>query len=204
MDNLPGDFWELMTRDFAGILTPELEGVFLDSAKELLQATPTIGVDWSLVNQSAADWSRGHWLAGGMGGTQYQYPTGLAVLFSERRKQELAKLIPAYFEQGWTMGQLRERMDALFGPIWGEMVASTEVTRAAVQGERAVVEAAKLEGLAMVEVWQTSNDEMVCPICGPRHGKHEGDGWTQGDGPPAHPRCRCWTTHELPPMEAQP
>jgi len=49
-----------------------------------------------------------------------------------------------------------------------------------------------------VEVWQTRNDEIVCPICGPRHGKEEGDGWTKDDGPPAHPRCRCWTNHVLP------
>jgi hypothetical protein len=46
----------------------------------------------------------------------------------------------------------------------------------------------------MVPIWQTSNDERVCPICGPKHGKEI----TDGKFPPAHPRCRCWVTYEFP------
>jgi hypothetical protein len=77
------------------------------------------------------------------------------------------------------------------------MIAITEVTRAAAEGERATVREIAKEGIKMVEVWQTKNDEIVCTICGPRHGKKVGDGWSRNDGPPAHPRCRCWINHEF-------
>ena len=130
LENLPPQYWDGMHQEFVSLLTPELEGIFVDSAKLMLEGTPSIGVDWSLINRDAADWARGHWTLGGGGTTQWSYPMGLAVQFTERRKQELGRLIPAYFEEAWTMGQLREKMDVLFGPIWGEMVASTEVTRA--------------------------------------------------------------------------
>jgi hypothetical protein len=197
LENLPPAYWDGMHQEFVSLLTPELESIFVDSAKLLLDSTPAIGVDWSLINRDAADWARGHWLMGGHG-TEYQYPLALAVQFTERRKQELARLIPAYYEQSWTMGQLKEKMDTLFGPIWGEMVASTEVTRASVQGELAV---AKEAGVEMVAIWQTNADEIVCPLCGPNHSKRQGDGWQEP--PPAHPRCRCWINHELVQVEAQ-
>jgi hypothetical protein len=41
----------------------------------------------------------------------------------------------------------------------------------------------------VVEIWLASQDELVCPICGPLHGKRRGQGWTEP--PPAHPNCRC-------------
>jgi intein/homing endonuclease len=42
------------------------------------------------------------------------------------------------------------------------MIATTEVTRASVEGEREVAREVAEQGIEMVEVWQTSNDEMVC------------------------------------------
>jgi len=46
----------------------------------------------------------------------------------------------------------------------------------------------------MVEVWFTQDDERVCPICGPLHGTTPRT-WRARfpGGPPAHPRCRCFT-----------
>jgi SPP1 gp7 family putative phage head morphogenesis protein len=93
------------------------------------------------------------------------------------------------------MGDLRGRLGRIYSPVRAEMIAVTEVTRAAAEGERATVREIEKEGIRMVEVWQTNNDSLVCPICGPRHGKKVGDGWSKNDGPPAHPRCRCWLTH---------
>ena len=197
IENVGVEYWNGMQTELTGLLTSEMEGIFVDSALALVEATPAIGVDWALVNQHAADWARGFWTSGG-GTAQWQYPAGLAVRFTERRKEQLGENVARFYEEGWNLGQLQQRLDGVFGPGWGETVATTETTRAAVQGERAVVEELAKEGIVMVEVWQTNNDELVCPICGPRHGKVEGDGWTKADGPPAHTRCRCWTTHELP------
>jgi hypothetical protein len=75
------------------------------------------------------------------------------------------------------------------------MIAVTEVTRASVEGERAQVRELAAQGVVLVATWQTANDELVCPVCGPRNGRREGDGWDSP--PPAHPRCRCWLNHEV-------
>ena len=47
-------------------------------------------------------------------------------------------------------------------------------------------------GIELVPIWLTANDEMVCPVCGPRHKKPIKDGIY----PPLHPRCRCGTAYE--------
>jgi SPP1 gp7 family putative phage head morphogenesis protein len=44
--------------------------------------------------------------------------------------------------------------------------------------------------LEYVMIWETANDERVCPVCGALHGKREDD-WNGLRSPPAHPRCRC-------------
>ena len=71
------------------------------------------------------------------------------------------------------------------------------MTRAATEGERGIVDELGKMGITMAEFWATENDDLVCTICGPRNEKKEGDGWTRADGPPAHPKCRCWVNHEI-------
>ena len=95
---------------------------------------------------------------------------------------------------------MRDRFGSIFGPKRAEGIAVTEITRAAAEGARATARELKIEGIEMVEVWQTNNDAIVqeCPICWPRHGKKEGSNWTRDQGPPGHIRCRCWLSHELP------
>jgi hypothetical protein len=110
------------------------------------------------------------------------------------RYDHLNEIIPRFYEEGWNLGQLRTDLERYYSPVRAEMIAVTETTRAAVEGERALVEALQKEsGIGMAPIWQTSNDERVCPICGPKHGKHI----TDGQYPPAHPRCRCWVTYEF-------
>jgi len=44
-------------------------------------------------------------------------------------------------------------------------------------------------------VWNTMQDEVVCPVCGPLEGAPKGEwGGQFPDGPPAHPNCRCSTS----------
>jgi hypothetical protein len=76
------------------------------------------------------------------------------------------------------------------------MIAVTEVTRSYAEGNQI---AWKESGVVEGKEWNTANDEIVarCPICWPLHGVvipigEEFDGGF--DGPPAHPRCRCWIT----------
>ncbi len=46
-------------------------------------------------------------------------------------------------------------------------------------------------------IWVTEQDDAVCGVCGPLHGK-PADTWGQFDsGPPAHPVCRCFINYEV-------
>jgi ribosomal protein S2 len=90
---------------------------------------------------------------------------------------------------------LKDSLSSLFGPVRAEIIAITEVTRAAVEGERAMVAEVAKQGIQMVAVWNTNNDEIVCPICAPLNQKKQGEAWTFP--PPAHPRCRCWLNHDF-------
>jgi len=98
---------------------------------------------------------------------------------------------------GFTIGDAMNMMP--FGEVRAEMVAVTEVTRAYAEGQKLAGEELKKEfpDLAIVKKWFTNNDDIVCDICGPL------DGVTvlldemfpgELEEPPAHPRCRCWTS----------
>jgi hypothetical protein len=120
------------------------------------------------------------------------------------RYDHLNTTIPRFYEEGWNLGQLQGELEKWYSPVRAQMIAVTETTRAAVEGELEVMrEIEKDNGISMVAIWLTANDERVCAICNPMNGEKEaGRG---GDGkpffihpesgarlrPPAHPRCRC-------------
>ena len=184
LNNVPMSFWDDIGMELGQVVLPFSERVYLEGAQRLMSESP-VGVDWSLVNQAASDWSRNS-------GSQLIRDISAT---SRRATQEAGATDD---EQAWTMGDLRKKLGSIYSPVRAEMIAVTEVTRAAAEGERGIVSELSKQGITMVEVWQTNNDELVCPICGPRHDKPKGDGWSRSDGPPAHPRCRCWVNHELP------
>jgi len=92
-------------------------------------------------------------------------------------------------------GADRAELVAMIEPVVGarraETVAITAATEAATAGVRAYRDGLRTEhNLEYVMIWETANDERVCPICGALHSKRE-DEWGGRSGPPAHPRCRC-------------
>lgn len=180
-NNLPPQFWSEFGQEYRDALYPLLEQIFLDSAEQMLEALP-MGVDWDLVNAEAARWAR-------------QYTYDLVSQITDRTRAALQEKVGNYFETPTTLGDLKESLEALFGAVRAEMIAVTETTRAAVQGEYALVQKIQEQGIAMVAVWQTNNDDLVCPICAPRNQTRQGEGWDEP--PPAHPRCRCWVNHEF-------
>lgn len=93
---------------------------------------------------------------------------------------------------GMTLADIAARLAPAFGPARADVIATTELTRAAAQATRASQEYLRGNGVDMVMVWRTNHDERVCPICNPRDGLTQGDGWE--NPPPAHPRCRCSVT----------
>jgi hypothetical protein len=92
-------------------------------------------------------------------------------------------------------GADRDELVRMIEPVVGaqraETVAITAATEAAAAGVRAYRDGLRAEhNLEYVMIWETANDERVCPICGALHSKRE-DEWGGRSGPPAHPRCRC-------------
>jgi hypothetical protein len=183
--NVPMDYWSNGYRDIQKDVEPVLMDIFLAQAEGLM-AEIGIGVDWDMVNLTASQWSREH--------TEQILRDMFAI-----RYDHLNTTIPRFYEEGWNLGQLQGELEKWYSPVRAQMIAVTETTRASVEGERALVwQLEKENGVRMTPVWQTANDERVCPICGPKHGKPI----TDGQYPPAHPNCRCWVTYEFPEVQA--
>ena len=206
--NVPMEFWTEDQLSLVKILIPFSELVYLEAAARLLD-TVTIGVDWGLVNTAAAEWAR-------------SYSTLLAGQISQTSRGAIATSIrnsvASFFEEGLTIGELearlasdpklaqlftkdvKDRLGRVYGPRRAAMIARTEVTNAAMQGEVGIANELAKEGIHMVAIWQTRNDELVCIICGPRNGieklKGAGDAYWDIERA-AHPNCRCNIRHEF-------
>lgn len=133
-----------------------------------------IGIDWGLVNEAVRRWAR-----------QMSLEQVRGIMETSRRF--VTEAIADWIASGQPLDQLSATLTPMFGPVRAEMIAATEVTRAFAQGN---AEAWRQSGVVSGWRWQTAADEVVCPICGPRHGQVYSWGDEQ---PPAHPRCRCWT-----------
>lgn len=179
--NLHPDFWNEFSTEYREALYPLLEGIFLDGAAQRLDAS-TIGVDWDLVNEAAARWAR-------------QYTFDLVSGITDHSQQALREKVGGYWETPTSLGALTDSLAQLFGPVRAEMIAITETTRAAVNGQIELVHQLGAQGVEMVAVWQTNNDDIVCPLCGPRNQQRQFTNWSEP--PPAHPRCRCWIDFEF-------
>ena len=182
LNNVPDTFW---TNNY-NATSHELYFIIADIAAEsgLLLQEQTVGamvIDWAMVNQNAATWAR-------------QYTYGLVTGINDTSRTWLQKTIPAFREEAWTRAQLEAELRKIYSPVHASMIAVTETTRAAVEGDRLVVDRIREDtGMQMKPIWRTSEDELVCPICGPRANKEITDGMF----PPAHPRCRCNVSWEI-------
>jgi len=180
LGNLDQSFWDEEAKELVRGLSPFGEKVFLDAALRLLETTP-LGVDWGLVNEQAVEWA-----------SRYTYDLVRGI--NQTTRTTLQRAMTDYFNLGQTREDLESRIRGLFGPVRAEMIAVTEVTRAASEGEQALARELKEQGIEMTPVWQTNADELVCTLCGPKHDKPI----TDNNFPPEHPRCRCWIVYELP------
>jgi len=178
--NVPISFWDNASGEMVELLSPVMIEIFMDSAEQLGASLP-IGVDWGLVNEHAASWAR-----------QYTFELVKGVTNTTRRALQAA--LNNFFQRGQTRADLEAQLVRIYGPVRAEAIAITEVTRAATEGERQIAAELAREGVDMVPFWVTREDELVCPLCGPRNGKEI----TDGKFPPIHPRDRCGTRYELP------
>ena len=168
--------WALAGSDFG---REQVERVIFGTLKQV----DGIAVDWALANDAAAQWAEGY---------SFQLVTGIEGTTKRRLQREIA----GFTDSGETFQAFSRRLAAsdMFSPARAQMIAVTEVTRAYAEGNKiAWRESGVTEGME----WNTANDELVCPICGPLDGEQVklDDKFDGGfEAPPAHPRCRCWLT----------
>jgi hypothetical protein len=174
---LPPGFWDKYKNAYLAALRPSLQQIYIEAVGGLLEGSP-VAVGWARANTVAADWAE-------------RYGFDLVRGLTDNTRSALQKQVSLFQSTpGMTLAQLRDSLAPTFGPVRAGMIATTEVTRSSAQGEAGTVRLLKEQGIDMIAKWNTNNDERVCPICGPRNQKKQGDGWTEL--PPAHPRCRCW------------
>lgn len=145
--------------------------------------------DWEGANTAAAEYAR-------------QYAATLVSDILETTRERIRTEVAAFTENKETVNQLRDRLSPLkneagspFGKRRAELIAVTETTRMYAQANAMTWERS---GVVEGREWRTNTDELVCPICGGMDGVvaklgENFQGTYNGDNPPAHPKCRCWT-----------
>jgi HK97 family phage portal protein len=162
------------------------EPVLLAVAQDQATAAMLLSVAFSDVEQAydfAARWAKDY---------SYELVRGI----NDTTRKQLQEIFTRSRAESWSREQIVDRIARIFGQVRAEMIAATELTRAYSQGNEIARQIIADAGVELVHVWRTANDERVCPICGPRDGREQGDGWD--NRPPAHINCRCWTTLESP------
>lgn len=199
MQRVPAAFWQGLDGSLTRALEPVLAEMATASAQGLgAQAGISSSVNWDLVNQRAATWAAdySYSLVRGIDNTTKAMLQNAIRAFEKTPGMDLKALAAG----------IEPRIPALLTKLGGmltsadraSMIAITEATRAAAQGEEMLLgEIQRLNpSVVMVQIWATSVDEYVCSVCAPLNGKVRGDGWD--DPPPAHPRCRCALLTALP------
>jgi SPP1 gp7 family putative phage head morphogenesis protein len=149
-----------------------------------------LGFDWDAVNESARDWAIDH---------ADEVARGIGATTQRQVQQSLVRWI----DNGEPRQALIDDLSRYFERDRAERIATTEITRAFAEGNKLSYQST---GVIRQMEWWTADDERVCPICGPLHGKKLGfdQDWrgflpdevreTTRQAftlPPAHPRCRC-------------
>ena len=183
-------FWKEEAKKLLSILLPFLQSGAENGVSVQQAANTGIGLDWTLVNTDAANWAR-------------VYCGELVTKVTDTTRKRVGAQVANWYEmQDRTFPDLVNAIanDPAFNQARARLIATTEATRAHVEGE--LMAAGHMEDAGFYEYlkrWDTANDDRVCQICGPMHGVEvkgvramfdlpNGD---QKEGPPAHPGCRC-------------
>ena len=166
----------------------EITKLLLEAAKDgLIEVTNQtgLGFDNTLTNKAAAE-----------GANKY---AGELIKGINATTLDVVQSAIAEFADtpGFTVGDVINQLP--FDTARAERIAVTEITRAYAESNQIAGDelAKEFDGVKVVKVWFTNNDDRVCPVCGPLNNKEVDikDEFASGiSNPPAHPNCRCWTS----------
>jgi 2'-5' RNA ligase len=175
----------------------ELASTHLDSATEMRDALDVeSSIQFSVLNEKALQYARKR--AAEMVGKKWvdgelvDNPNAVWAI-TETTRDVLRTLIDDAFGQGQTPAELATSIEntGIFGAARADMIASTEMSKATIQGALSTAREVGVVG----KDWQTSGDHDLDDECD----GNEDDGvialednFSSGDdGPPAHPNCNC-------------
>jgi SPP1 gp7 family putative phage head morphogenesis protein len=142
------------------------------------------GFDWTLTNAAAREWAQ-------------QYSGQLISGIDQTSQRMVRQAVSRWIDNGEPLEALIQDLSIVYGRSRAELIASTEVTRAFWSGNMI---AYRESGVVDIVEHRTASDEIVCPQCGPLHGRRTSlsnpqmmhPGGTAYHELPIHPRCRCW------------
>ena len=173
--------YEGMADELRAAVQPELSALMVDNALRL-SVEVGIGFDPAIINTEALRWAR-------------EYTYDLVRGLTDTTRRQLQEAMTSFVQTpGMTIGDIESLIEPAFGPVRAEMIAVTETTRAysMATNEMQGLLQREVPELAVTRIWNTQNDALVCPECGPLEGAPESV-WSGQfpTGPPAHVGCRC-------------
>ena len=181
MEPLTNDFWlneaALLYTIVFDIVDEAASVAAVNAAMGVIQqllyvATPEI--DYTAINAAAHTYAR-------------QHSFNLVSQVTQTSKRALQGALSDWIYSGKPLRELVETLTPLFGPVRAEMIAVTEITRVYAESNKIGWREYGVEQ----QRWNTAVDDIVCPICAPKHRKLYGLDDAEGT-PPAHVNCRCW------------
>lgn len=164
--------WEMFSDDFVGILMHGVNGGIsgLGDIANLINVDNLTSLIIAYGRTYRADWLK---------------------LISETTRDFVEKSTLEWVASGDPLSELIKTLSnpelGVFSKTRAARIATTEVTRLYSLGNKLAWEQS---GTVKEFIWQTANDEAVCPICGSRH--NQVYPLEQMKEIPAHPNCRCW------------
>lgn len=189
----------LWTREDAALARDVLPTIRVIGEEQALVAAMRAGdLDmWRRVNERVVDWVESYYIsneANALGAIPNLNATARTQIGNLVDAWQRGELEAATRELG--LPQLIAAMEDTFGAQRGARIAVTETTRIFAESARC----AALENPYVTRLtWLAAADEVVCPVCGPMHGRSIDKAQRTFPGglfPPAHPNCRCWVAEE--------
>lgn len=167
------NFWRDEPQTLEQALLPLFDDVAAAGAQQGISRLP-VGVNWSGVNEAVLQLAQERC-------RQYAAETTGA------SKRQIGVLVSRWIETGGTLDELLTRVDRVYPGHHAKTEAVTQVTSVFSEGQRSSWAASDVVAAYR---WDTAEDDLVCPRCGPRNG-NEYDIDDAAALPPAHYGCRC-------------